>query len=311
MDEKEIFDAFKAAQDRGILPTDLSSEELRDLSASMRSRSVFVARGTSAVFASKLKEIIEQLSGGGIGEADARVMILEVLKALGYTPEGGFPTDLGRVPPAIAGSLQDLTSPRRLDLIVRTQIDLMTGAGQQMSGIRPVRLKLFPCWELIRVVPARVPRDWKARWERVGGKLYDGRMIAPKGDPIWGELGSAFEDSLDVDHPPFAFNSGMSWSEISVRTCKALNVLASDGRTFQEFIESEDRPRVLAGQLPLPAPKISVGKMDREVLAQFEKEVGVSADEDGQFEYPDTMSLDEMMAAELKAAAEAYEKRRK
>jgi len=47
------------------------------------------------------------------------------------------------------------------------------------------------------------------------------------------------------------------------------------------------------------------------VLAQFEKEVGVSADEDGQFEYPDAMSLEEMMAAELKASAEAYEKRRK
>lgn len=328
MNERDIFDAFKAAQDRGILPTDLSSADLRDLSAGMRSRSVFVARGTSAVFASKLKEVINQLAAGDIGEADARVTLLETLRALDYTPEGGFPTDApGRVPPAVRGSLQDLSSFRRLDLIVRTQIELMTGAGQQARGLEPTRLAAFPCWELVRMLPVRVPRDWQARWKEVGGLfVIDGkfygrfeetpwemddprerekmelRMIAPKGDPIWGELGSSFDDSLDVDHPPFAFNSGMGWREVSAASATTLGITSSDGTPWEEFLNATERPRVLAGRVPLPAPKLQVKNVDPAIVKKLEEEVQTFTKPDGSLDFEDILS------AELKAAEEAYEK---
>jgi hypothetical protein len=302
MNQRETFDAFKAAQDRGILPTDLGSADLRDLSAGIRARSVFVARGTSAVFASKLKQVINQLAAGDIGEADARVALLETLRALEYTPEGGFPEDAGSVPPAVRGSLQDLSSFRRLDLIVRTQIDLMTGAGQQMRGLEPVRLAAFPCWELLRVLPVRVPRDWQKRWEEVGGALYDGRMIAPKGDPIWGELGSSFDDSLDVDHPPFAFNSGMGWREVSAQAATTMGITASDGTPWEEFLGAEERPRTLSGQVPLPAPKLQVKNVDPEIRTRLEEEVKSYTKPDG------SINFDDILEAELKAAAKAYEK---
>lgn len=304
MNEREIFDAFQAAQDRGILPTDLSSADLRDLSAGMRARSVFVARGTSAVFASKLKDVINQLAAGDIGEADARVTLLETLRALDYTPDGGFPTDApGRVPPAIRGSLQDLSSFRRLDLIVRTQIDLMTGAGQQARGLEPTRLAAFPCWELVRMLPVRVPRDWQARWKEVGGQVYDGRMIAPKGDLVWGELGSSFSDSLDVDHPPFAFNSGMGWREVSAATATALGITSSDGTPWEEFINATERPRVLAGRVPLPTPKLQLQNVDPAIVKKLEEEVQTFAKPDGSLDFED------ILAAELNAAKEAYDKR--
>jgi hypothetical protein len=302
MNEREIFDAFKAAQDRGILPTALSSAELRDLSAGMRARSVFTARGTSAVFASKLKELIKQLAAGDIGESEVRVTLLEVLRALDYTPDGGFPTDAGRVPPALRGTLQDLTSFRRLDLIVRTQSDLMTGAGQQMRGLEPTRLALFPCWELVRELPVRVPRDWSKRWAEVGGKTFEGRMIAPKGDAVWGELGSSFDDSLDVDYPPFAFNSGMGWKEISANTADTLGVTASDGTPWADFIGGIERPRVLLGQLPLPAPKLSMTGVGPEVLKRLEEEVKSFTKPDGSLNY------DDILERGLKAAEEAYNK---
>jgi hypothetical protein len=302
MKENDIFDAFKAAQARGAMPTDLGSAELRELSAGMRARSVFTARGTNAIFASKLKEMIGQLAAGDIGESEVRVTLLETLKALNYTPEGGFPGDAGKVPPAVRGSLQDLSSFRRLDLIVRTQIDLMTGAGQQMRGLDPQRLAISPCWELVRMVPVRVPRDWKQRWADVGGKLYDGRMIAPKGDLIWGELGSSFDDSLDVDYPPFAFNSGMGWREVSAQTATTLGVTSSDGKPWEEFISGVERPRVLAGQVPLPAPKLSMKGVDPAIVKKLEEEVKSFTKPDG------SLDFDDILAAELKAAEEAYNK---
>jgi hypothetical protein len=277
MNGREIFDALRVAQDRDILPTSLSSSELREYSAGLRARSVFVSRGSNAIFAGKLKSVIEELVSGNIGEADARLALLETLKALGYTPEGGFPTESGQVPPAVRGSLQDLTSFRRLNLIVRTQVDLMAGAGLQFRGTTPERLAAFPCWELIRVLPVRMPRDWAKRWEEVGGILYDGRIIAPKGDLLWGELGSNFDDSLDVDYPPFAFNSGMGWDEVDSEEADALGVTASDGTPWREFINSIERPRTLSGTLPMPTPKLNLADVPTEIVEEFQKQTSAIA----------------------------------
>jgi hypothetical protein len=249
-----------------------------------------------------LKEVIMEVTAGEMDEATARWTLLETLRSLGYTPEGGFPTDApGRVPPAIKGTLQDLSSKRRLDLIIRTQVDLMRGAGMQIKGMTPSALAAFPCWELVRVYDVRVPRDWEARWKEVGGSfVIDGkfygpfeetpwemddprereklklRMIAPKGDAIWGELGSSgnFDDALDVDHPPFAFNSGMGWQDVTAAESDRLRIYSTDNIPWEEFLTGVERPRVIAGELPLPAPRISVRDMDPEILKALEKETG-------------------------------------
>jgi len=326
MNEDDIFDAFQAAQKRGIFPTNLSSAELRDLAAGVRARSVFTARGTSAVFAARLKEIINAIAQGKMGAGEASVTLREVLKSLSYTPEGGFPDAPGQVPPALRGTLQDLSSFRRLNLIVRTQTDLMRGAGQQMRGTTPDRLAAFPCWELVRIMPVRVPRDWEKRWQEVGGsfvingKFYAPfeetpwemddprtraplkiRMIAPKGDLIWGEFGSAFDDSLDVDYPPFAFNSGMGWKEIAAAEARQLGITSMDGVPWEEFLQGVERPRVLQGELPLPTPRLNMKDIDP-ILAKEFLDQTKAYDNDGEF------SFDSILERELKKAEEAYKK---
>jgi hypothetical protein len=112
-----------------------------------------------------MKEVADLLAAGTIGEADARVTLLEALRALGYTPEGGFPdAPAGKVPPALRGTLQDLRSFRRMDLIVRTQRDLMQGAGSLWRAMQPDSLAEFPAFELIRMEAKRVSRDLPGRW---------------------------------------------------------------------------------------------------------------------------------------------------
>jgi hypothetical protein len=166
--------------------------------------------------------------------------------------------------------LQDLTSPRRLNLIVETQRALMRGAGQQMRGQSAERIAVAPAWELVRVLPVMEPRDWPSRWVIVGGTLADGgRMIALKGDPIWGELGSYdnFPDALGVDHPPFAFNSGMGWREISADEVRQLGITGPDGESPRDFQAAE--PRTLTGKLP--APVVSTKQMDPDIRKAFER----------------------------------------
>lgn len=43
-----------------------------------------------------------------------------------------------------------------------------------------------------------------------------GRMIALKDAEVWSAIGdpALFPDAIGVDHPPFAFESGMGWREI-------------------------------------------------------------------------------------------------
>jgi len=273
--DPKILDALLAAQKRGVLPTALGTAELRALGADVLARSAFTARGTNAIFVSKIKEVIDLLAAGDIGDGQARTILYETLDVIGYDVEkGGFPGE--EVEPAMKGTLQDLRSFRRMDLIVRTQLDLMQGAGLQLRGMTPDRLRAFPAFELVRQLDVAVPRDWPSRWTIAGGTLTAGRMIALKGDPVWGELGSYdnFDDALGVDHPPFAFNSGMGWDEISAADCQALGITGPDGETPEQWLQS--RPATMAGRQPPPAAQISLAGVDPAIIESFRKSTGAT-----------------------------------
>lgn len=305
-DLETITDALRAAQKRGLLPTTLGTAELRDLGADVLARSVFTARGSNAVFVSKIKEVVDAIAAGDMSDAQARAALGQTLDALGYDSEaGGFPDDT-EVPKALRGTLQDLRSNRRLDLIVRTQRELMQGAGEQWRGQQPDMLTAFPAWELIRVMPVEVPRDWPSRWTIAGGKLTAGRMIAAKGDPVWGELGSYenFNDALGVDHPPFAFNSGMGWRAVSAAECADLGVTGPDGTPAAEWV-GKSGAVTTAGTLPkLPDPRLSLDGVDPQIIRDFE-EATQATQTPGK---PASYDFSDLLAKELKAADEAYGK---
>jgi hypothetical protein len=308
--EDKILQALKIANDRGLLPTRLGSAGLRELAADVRARSVFLARGTNVHYLTKLKEVINQIASGGLDDAGARVVLKETLRALNYTPEGGFPdetpgsgveTRAPEVPPAVRGTLQDLSSNRRLELVVRTQRELVQGAAQQQAGQDPDRNRAAPAWELIRFESRRVPRDWVDRIKRIGGKTAGGRIIMLKGDPRWGELGGSgnFDDALDVDHPPFAFNSGMGWVEVPAREVRALDVRGPDGETLDEWLGGEP-VQTIRGAVIMPEPKLSMADADKELLEAWAAETKATEGKSGSYDFK------ALLAAELKKAQDAY-----
>jgi len=271
---------LKLAVDRGVLPTSLDTAGIRaEIAAELRVKSFFMAKCSHAHYLDWSKKIIDKMAAGEIGEGQARTAMYEMLKIYGYTPEGGFPDQPpGTMEPVMRGSLQDLSSYRRVNLIVRTQFDLFHGRAQQLSGSSPERLAGAPAWELVRIEERTVPRDWPSRWKIAGGSLVDGRMIALKGDPIWGELGSSgnFQDALDVDHPPFAFESGMGWKEIDLEETQAKGITGPEGESIEEFLASQ--PQTLLGPQALPTPRISMKDVDPDLVAAVEKATGATAD---------------------------------
>jgi len=249
---RPLLDAFRIAEARSLLPTTLGSADLQNLGDGLWKQAFFSARTQNAEYLSALKGLVERYIQGGYKNdlGQLRVEARALLKQLGYDPATGFPEDFGHVPEAEAGSLQDLSSEKRLNLIFETQSQLARGLTQQTQGM--ARIQEFPAWELGRMFFRKVPRGselsksmgWEARFLKAGGKLLDGeRMIGLKNDPVWQNLGSRelFPDALSVSHPPFAFNSGMGWRlELDRAQCVKLGLLTEDQRiTDKGEVKSE------------------------------------------------------------------------
>ncbi len=276
-------DALTLARDRDLFPTSLSTREIQEeIAAGIRDRAVFSARTTNARYLAEMKTRIERyLAAGYKGDmATLRVELKRELARLGYTPERGFPGDeaLG-IPPAAPGSLQDLSSDRRINLILETQLRLMTGKAQRATGLDPLALERYPAWELIRTEDRRIPRDWPRRWTQAGGRLFDGRMIALKQDPVWAAIGdpALFPDALGVDHPPFAFASGMGWQQIDEDDCYDLGVLGATPpapKDPPDLPDPSDAPSVPTPEDLIPDATASTDGLDKSILRKLKRTLG-------------------------------------
>lgn len=269
-------EAVESLRSRGIMPTALSSAQIREIGASVRATSFFSARTTHARYLQDIRDVVDKILSGQMTKAEAKEILQAKLIEYGYDPARGFLGDesLG-IPQAKLNSLRDLGSSARLDLILDTQLALHRSIGQRIQGSTPEALYDYPCWELVRMVPRRVPRGsalsgsigWPERWEQCGGEFYRGRMIARKDSPVWAALGdsSRFADALDVDVPPFAFNSGFSWLEIPREEAVALGAVSADD-------EIRDTPPELATEISASTRGIDTGIL-RAALRGLEAEI--------------------------------------
>jgi phage gp29-like protein len=142
--------------------------------------------------------------------------------------EGLIPAD-----PDTHGTLQDITSEARLDLVWRTQIGQAQGYAHWKHGQSPDLLDAWPAQELVRNRAARMPRDWQDRWVKAAESSGDiralevfrhtGRMVALKTSPIWVAL-----SRFSTPYPPFDFNSGMGLKLVDREGAIALGVLPPD-----------------------------------------------------------------------------------
>ena len=153
---------------------------------------------------------------------------MDTLTAMGHSPQD-------------PGGLTNPASLRRLNLIVDTQTQ-MAASVARIENQTEATLMLWPAWELVRFETRQKPRqDWTRRWREAGnycgwqGALQN-RFIALKNSPIWAALGQGaggFRDTLGNPYPPFAFNSGMDWREVTAGECKRIG-LAVDGAETPE-----------------------------------------------------------------------------
>lgn len=215
-------EALAYLRQKAILPTDLSSRQLSQIAPALRERALFSARTDNARHLQTISAAIDDIVSGRISQPEARLRLQESLDAISYTPA-----------PSQAGTLRDLGSDQRLNLIIETNTRMAHGYGYWAQGQDQAVLDLWPAQEFIRVASRVNERpDWRTRWFEAGGHFYDSRMIAPKNSSVWTRL-SAF----GLPYPPFDFNSGMGVRDIRRDEAIRLGVIEPGAR-----IPPERRP---------------------------------------------------------------------
>jgi hypothetical protein len=234
-------EALAIARQKNLLPTTLGSFELSKLKEALRRRAIISARLDRASVLQVLKENLELLSGGTRDQFDRLRSIPEAKAQLkeALQREGIWSTPVERG----GGTIRDLTSDSRRQLIVETNLLDTLGGGRHIAAQNPVSLDVNPAWELVRVVQPKggpqARRNWRARWMQAlratgksdGATTGVGRMVALKNHPIWQKLGDGaggYDDTLGNPWPPFAFNSGMNVIAVPRADAVSLGLLAQD-----------------------------------------------------------------------------------
>lgn len=205
-------------------------------SAEIKDHSLFSARTTNNAYLEIVQKALAQVADRGTGPVQAQEALQKALQTLGYKPDTGFWSDRHRygsnlIPPATPGSITDLSSTGRIQLILDTNIKQARSMAQKASSEDPVFLMTNPAWRLERTGSRKVPRkDWIIRWQEAGASVdWEGALktqfVALKSSPIWQALGDGvgdFRDAVGSDYPPFAFGSGMAWTNVRRREWKQL-----------------------------------------------------------------------------------------
>jgi hypothetical protein len=206
------------------LSTRSTSAELAALPASIRRQALFSAKMTLLDPLVEMGNSIKQILDGTKSASESRRDIRAALSAAGYVAPTGKDE-----------SLQDHTTQRRLDLILQQNVRKARGYAKRSADMDPDTLDQWPAQELIRVMPRKSERNWKARWVAAGGQLVKGRMVALKTAPIWANI-SRFGEPF----PPFDYGSGMGLKDIDREEAEALGLLGPEDILTPDPVEFPD-----------------------------------------------------------------------
>lgn len=154
--------------------------------------------------------------------AQVRLEMKQLLATEGYTPD-----------PDHAGTLRDLSSDARINLVVEHNVTEAQAYGHHLQALDADFADNFPAQELVRFEAREAQRDWPAIWSEAVAQVGDTdaaavfqatrRMIARKDSPVW----TAISD-FGRPWPPFKFGSGMGLRDVSRAEAVDLGLMTRD-----------------------------------------------------------------------------------
>lgn len=209
----EFDQAVKKLSEKTPIGALLRSAEWAEMPLAIRERAFFSSTVESARVAQELRDKVLSVASPSEFVTKTR----EFMRAYGLGREAGGD---GRADNA---DLTNLAGTARLKLIYEQNLRSARGHAWWKQGQHPDVLDAFPAQELLRLESRAKPRDWQARWTAAGGRVFDGRMIALKSDPIWREI-----SRFGTPWPPYDFGSGMGVEDVDREEAEALGLLKPD-----------------------------------------------------------------------------------
>ena len=198
---------------KALVTSGLDSSQWNRVQAGLRDRAFFSSQVGLIRVLHALRDQSAAATEGVKSDSEIRRDIREYLPKAGYNPGED------------RGTIKDLFTKARLDVIIDTNRRQARGFAQHIEATTNGALRAFPAYELVRVYERKQKRDWISRWTAAGGRLYSGnQMIALKTDPIWSRINKAF----GTPYPPFDWGSGMGVQDVSRGDCLALGVIEED-----------------------------------------------------------------------------------
>ncbi len=202
---------------RVLVTSGIDSKEWNTIQADLRERAFFSAKVESARLLQTARTYIARhLAQGRTGEGGTFATRAQTVTAIAERArKEGLSDGSGRI--------TDLGSIRRAALIADTNAAFAAGAVRRKADLSVGARLACPAQELVRVRQSKAPRDWRARWEKNGGKIYRGRMVALIEDPIWKRI-----STFKLPYPPFDWGSGMGIMPVDWDEAVELGVITDD-----------------------------------------------------------------------------------
>ena len=198
---------------KALVASNLDSKEWNQVQAAFRNRAFFSSQVAQANVVQAMRQRVAEYAERGVDISEARKLMRADLERAHYQPD-----------PGKEGTIKDLFSKARLDTILKHNLRQARGMIQRASGMSPGAFAAFPAQEFKRTHHRKAQRqDWPERWRKAGGKVYGGRMIALKTDPVWERL-SVFGNTF----PPFDWGSGMGVVDVDRKTAIELGLVTDE-----------------------------------------------------------------------------------
>jgi hypothetical protein len=221
-------EAVRSFSARSPMGTALRSAELERLPREIKDRAFWSATVEKEKILWLMKSRIEQRLQLANDASDRTMnrrrfideMVVE-LRAAGYQPPEGK-----------EGTLEDVSSERRLGLIWDMNLAQAQGAAGWKADTTRAALMMRPAMEFVRLEERTEAREWPTIWAENGGEFYGGpgsnpdypdapgRMIALVTSDIWVKI-----NRFGVPWKPFDWGSGMGTRPIRRREAIALGVI--------------------------------------------------------------------------------------
>lgn len=224
---------------KALVSSGLNTAGWSTIQVGLRDRAFFSSQVTEAKILHAMRQNVAELVAGGKSPSEVRRDLRAYLGSIGY--------DAGEN----RGTIKDLTTKARLDVMMKTNADQAKGYASHLRATTTGAILAFPAYELVRVQQRKLPRNWDARWMNAAKAVgFDGvsrdlsRKIALKTSPIWAQL-SRFGNPF----PPFDFNSGMGVRDVPKSVCREIGLLGPNEQP--EIPQPPDFNGNLTAQVPM------------------------------------------------------------